>query len=128
MPDLGPIKEALMKGADWPSIDSAITAFKQPPEDGGFDWKFWDEDDDQFDGYAAEIGNNATLLMDVVTTVAIGVHRLAQQLDDLQGDDAKLDAAAEIIAGLFDVRFVPEKMEQAIVKHLLVLTLNKLAG
>ena len=126
MPDFQPIKEALMRSADWPSIDRAITNFKRPPENGGFDWKFWDDDGDEFEGYAAEIGNNAQLLMNVVTTVAIGVHRLAEQLDELAGDDAKLDAAAEIIAGLFDVKFVPERMEQAIVKHLLVLTLSKL--
>ena len=126
MPDYNKIFDSMKESVLWNGIQAAVDEFNLPPDEGGFDWKFWDEDNDPHQGWASEVKNNVRLALNVVDAVAEGVDNIADEYSELENDEAKIETASAFIASFFDIPWVPEAVEQMLVKHIIAAAFERL--
>jgi len=88
----------LLGALNGPSIQAAIADISRPADQGGFDWKFWDHDEDEFKGPFEEFKHNVDLLTNVIEQVVLGIELLAENAEELAHGEHKLQAAAATIA------------------------------
>ena len=96
--DKGIILEAIQNTPYYKALAEAYDVLRKPADGGGFDWKFWDSDDDKIQGPFAEFKNNVDLITQFIEAVVLAVEGGLKEALDLQTSEEKLEAAAILVA------------------------------
>jgi len=121
----GPLIDRLKEVGKYDELAAAWAEFRAPASEGGFDPNPFDSDSDEHEGWVAEIRHDMALFSGLVAASAASIESVCSEVDGLDTDEDKLSALAALIAGGFDVPWVPEAMERQAVEIVLKLILSK---
>ena len=127
--DKDKILEAIMATPYYDALSRAYDALRKPHNEGGFDWKFWDEDDDKLKGPFAEFKNNVDLVDNFIKAVVLAVENSLADLLELQTSEEKLKVATELVADAWKWpkwMFFAAPVKKPIVKLMISMAINAL--